>query len=226
MRYKRRALVGSAGIAATVLLHTLLVAVAVWGGGDYSPRPKLPDAVGAGANSGRPEDEIGERQILVMLTPNFQDEPSQPQPEALLLEPALPSMLQITGMDALPLPVVEIPGEGEATVEADLMANAHYAGLYESQVRARIERAWELAAASLKQLDFSCLVEISQQRDGRVREVVLAKCDESLEWQLSLVAAIQAASPLPAPPNPSAFVDRFSLAFESNALRSTHTARR
>jgi hypothetical protein len=49
---------------------------------------------------------------------------------------------------------------------------------------------------------------------------VLNKCEGSLSWQQSLVNAIQAASPLPAPPHPSAFVDRFSLVFHSSAVSS------
>lgn len=217
MRYTRRTLVGSAGIAATVLLHTLLVAVTVWGGGHPVPRPKLPDAVGAGANSGQPVGEMGERRIVVMLTPEIQNTAPPPELVPHLLEPSLPSILQITGSDALPIPpIIDIPGEEPEAEDAQLMARAKFAGIYESQTRARIARAWEALQKSPIS-DFSCLVEILQARDGRVREVVLVRCDDSLLLQQSLVDAIQAASPLPAPPHPSAFVERFSLEFHWNS---------
>ena len=88
MRRTRRALVGAAGIAATVLLHSLLLAVAVWGGDRFKLHLKQPDAIGAGANKGKPEGEPGERRILVMLTPEFAaPEPAIEPPPQLGIEP-------------------------------------------------------------------------------------------------------------------------------------------
>jgi hypothetical protein len=203
----------------------MLLSVAIWGGGHSPLRPRLPDAVGAGANKGRPEGEMGERRITVMLMPELMNVTPLPESEPKLPEPKLPSIVEITGLDALPLPpIIAIPGEEVESLDAQLMARANYAGVYESQVRARIERAWELLEQPTSDKGFKCLVEILQQLDGRVKEVVLAKCDESIMWQQSLVNAIQSASPLPAPPVPSAFVDRFSLLFDSVALEnSRHT---
>lgn len=219
MMSTRRTVVGLAGIGATVLLHSLLFAVAIWGDGDSLSNPKLPDAVGAGANAGSPEGELGERRITVMLTPDFREE-TVPEPAPLLVEFKLPTILEITGVSALPLPpIIDLPGEETEALDAQLMARAKYAGVYESQVRARIERAWELNLTSAPDGGFSCVVEILQQKDGRVREVVLVRCDDSVEWQQSLVDAIQSSSPLPAPPHPSAFVDRFTLEFDSAGTR-------
>lgn len=233
MRHRGRTAVGAAGIVATVLLHSLLLAVAVWGNGRFTLNSRLPDAVGSGANSGKPEGDVGERRIHVMLTPLFETAAPSFEPAPQLLEPQLHkvSMLQITGPDAIPLPpVVELPGEEVEEQEAQMMARARYAGMYESQVRARIERAWELPPAEpVAEPEFSCLVLITQHRDGRVKQVELVapKCQGPDEWQMSLVNAIQAASPLPAPPHPSAFVDRFSLVFHSSAVRrSSQTASR
>jgi hypothetical protein len=64
-------------------------------------------------------------------------------------------------------------------------------------------------------------VTIHQQPDGRVKtvDITLDKCNGSGEWQKSLSDAIFRASPLPAPPHPSAFVDSFSLMFHSAALQ-------
>ena len=223
MRRTRRTMVGLAGIAATVLLHSLLFAVAVWDGG-HQLHPRLPDAVGAGANSGEPEAEPGERRMTIMLSLGFDDATPPLEPPPQLTEPVMevPSVLAITGPDALPLPPVqiELPGEEAEAQDAQLMARAKFAGIYESQVRARIERAWVPPSQLAPDPEFSCLVQILQQRDGRVREValVLTQCNGSPDWQQSLVNAIQAASPLPAPPNPGVFVDRFALMFHSSAL--------
>lgn len=219
MKSTQRAFVGLAGMGATMLLHSLLFAIAVWGSGNSLLNPKFPDAVGAGANTGSPEGEIGERRITIMLTPELQ-EAATPGPVPLLPEFKAPTMLEIAAATALPLPpIIDLPGEEADALDAQLMARAKYAGVYESQVRARIERAWELNLMSTPEGEFSCLVEILQQRDGRVREVVLVRCDDSPQLQQSLVDAIQASSPLPAPPHPSAFVDRFSLEFDSTTTR-------
>lgn len=221
MRRGARTVVGFTGIAATIGLHSLLFAVVIWDGGRLLSNPRQPDATGGGANRGRQDGEPAERRMLVMLTPEF-DESPPPMPAPMLPEPIMqqPSIVEITAPDALPLPPLEIrePGEDAADQDAQLMARARFAGIYESQVRARIERAWESLQKPSAEKGFKCLVEILQQRDGRVREVVLAKCDESPDWQQSLVDAIQTASPLPAPPVPGAFVDRFSLTFDSSIL--------
>jgi hypothetical protein len=221
MRLTRRTVAGITGIAATVLLHSLFFVVAIWGGGNLLVHPLPPDAVGAGANTGADDGEVGERRMTVML--NLDSDAATPLlgPAPQLPEPVIqqPSILAITGPDAFPLPQIEIPGEAADGADSELMARAKFAGIYESQVRARIMRAWELPNEPAPEPDFSCLVQIRQQRDGRVREValVLDKCQGSPAWQQSLVDAIQVASPLPAPPHPSAFVDTFSLVFHSSA---------
>jgi len=207
-------------MAATILLHSLLFAVAVWG--DHRLHLKQPDAIGAGANKGKPEGEPGERRIIVMLTPEFAAPEPAIEPPPQLADPVIqpPSVLEITGADALPLPPIEvdIPSENAEAQEAELMARARFAGIYESQVRARIERAWSLPKEPAPDPEFSCLAQIHQQKDGRILEVdlVLSKCDGSPAWQQSLVNAIFTASPLPAPPHPSVFVDRFSLVLSAS----------
>jgi hypothetical protein len=225
MRRTRQTVAGAVAIVATLLLHTMLLSVAIWGGGHSLIRPKLPDAVGSGANKGQPDGEMGERRITVMLMPRLMEVTSLAESEPKLPEPKLPSIVEITGLDALPLPpIIDMPGEEVEAPDAQLMARANYAGMYESQVRYRIERAWELSEQPTMDKGFKCLVEILQQRDGRVKEVVLAKCDDSIIWRQSLVNAIQSASPLPAPPIPGAFVDRFSILFDSNALEKSRHA--
>jgi len=102
-------------------------------------------------------------------------------------------------------------------------------GSYTSQIDARIERAWRKprspiapptkdAQGHIHHKDvFTCRARISQDRDGSVTEVELMQCDGSPEWQMSLVNAIQRASPLPSPPSPTVFTNVLTLSFEGRA---------
>jgi hypothetical protein len=66
--------------------------------------------------------------------------------------------------------------------------------------------------------DFACRIQIQQNERGEVGEVTLQKCSEAIPWQLSLVRAIESASPLPAPPDPRIFTKAFELAFHAIPL--------
>src|SRR5262245_26075496 len=114
MKRTRRTVAGLAGIGATVLLHSLLIAVAAWGGGSPA-RPRFTHAFGASANAGEADAEPGERRMVVMLTPEFEAATPPLEPPPLLPEPQMrqPSVLAITGPDALPLPPFETEPEGE-----------------------------------------------------------------------------------------------------------------
>ena len=84
------------------------------------------------------------------------------------------------------------------------------------QIKARIERAWDYPAnSSLK--SFQCTVQIKQNRKGEVQEVTMTQCINDPAWQLSLAKAIQAASPLSAPPNEKVFTEVITLTFDANA---------
>ena len=52
---------------------------------------------------------------------------------------------------------------------------------------------------------------VLQDADGKVLEIMLIECDDGIDWQQSLVAAIQQASPLPAPPHPAVFTSALML---------------
>jgi hypothetical protein len=214
------------GVVATVLLHSLLFAVAIWGD-DITQVARLPDATGAGANSGRPEGDSNERMILIRLSPDIASPNPEPAMTAQLTEPLQKvAMLQVTGPDTIAPPPLEFDEEGEATEasDADLAARTKMAGLYESQIRARIERAWTAAPAEPNVPAYSCRVKIRQQRDGRIDDVSLENCEGSYAWLDSLVTAIYSASPLPGPPHPSVFVDSFSLMFRSEAVQQSSQA--
>jgi hypothetical protein len=121
--------------------------------------------------------------------------------------------------------------EATSTITADGAERALLFGRYVSQINARIERAWVRPHASPGVPDpwgrargrpgaaaaarFDCRVEIDQSGSGRVLEVTLVRCDSNPRWQESLVQAIDAASPLPAPPNPSVFARSLVLDFTS-----------
>ena len=115
-------------------------------------------------------------------------------------------------------------------------------GRYVNQIVARVERAWtrpDTAPSGMANwsapkpsrmtsrsttpvhpaapLLFKCRVQILQSRAGQVLEVTLLDCGSSPEWQQSLVNAIDAASPLPAPADASVFAPSLILNFTSTA---------
>jgi hypothetical protein len=218
MNPTKRTTAGLLGVAATLLLHVLLVTVAVWGTGARRIA-RLPDAVGAGANAGDADGSATARRITIQLLPEITTPAPQPADAPLLAAPQQPSMLQVTGPDALPLPPLHFEHEGEPTAasDADLIARTRLAGLYESQIRARIERAWDQPSERITAAFYACRVKVRQQPNGIVVEVTLEACEGSFQWLDSLVQAIYAASPLPGPPHPSVFSESFSMQFRSAA---------
>jgi hypothetical protein len=86
-------------------------------------------------------------------------------------------------------------------------------GRYVGQITARIQRAWIMPRTPIASDLFACRVRIVQDRDGRVMEIELARCNGDVRWQTSLVAGIQSASPLPAPPDPDVFSRTLTLEF-------------
>ena len=62
-----RTAVGLLGAAGTLLLHSLFFAVAMWGEGGVQRFPDRPDAIGAGANRGKPDGDAVERRMIVRL---------------------------------------------------------------------------------------------------------------------------------------------------------------
>lgn len=224
MKNAARTAVGLAGLLVVALLHSLLFAAAMWGDGIQKRLPDRPEAIGTGANSGRPEGESTERRMIVRLIMDLEANRNPTDEPAQLLDEALNSpKVQITGLDTLPLPplLVQEDGDPVASSDAEMMARAKLVGVYENQIRARIERAWTLPEQSPNLPGFSCRALIRQGADGRIREVELPYdgCEGSPQMRQSLISAIFAASPLPAPPHPGVFADSFSLVFRSEDVR-------
>lgn len=131
-----------------------------------------------------------------------------------------------------------------STTAVDGPERAKLFGRYVNQIVARIERGWTRPntaptgtifwgkpapnqSASRSPAGqpgppplFNCRVQILQSRAGEVLEVRLLDCDSSPEWQQSLVNAIDAASPLPAPAEASVFARSLTLNFTSAASLS------
>jgi len=204
------------GVAATVLLHSLLIVAAVWGDSASDPAPRE-DAVGSGANMGSADGVSEERLILIQLQPDQIADVRPPSDLPVLAELPPPlSMLQIAGPDALPLEPLDSGVEPSLQPsEAELIARVQLQGMYEGQIRARIERAWSRPRDEIEGQKFSCRVLIHQDPKGAIGEIELQQCNGSERWQRSLTDAIFASSPLPAPPHPKVFVDAFSLRFEA-----------
>lgn len=108
--------------------------------------------------------------------------------------------------------------EETATASAEPAGDAAQAALrgkYTGQVAARIERAWTYPRSVENETNFACQVRIEQDRDGNVLSTELLRCDDDTSWQLSLVHAIERASPLTAPPDPSVFSKQLVLSFSA-----------
>lgn len=110
-------------------------------------------------------------------------------------------------------------------------------GRYVNQISARIEEGWtrpRVAPGAMwgakprkhsSRATFRCRVRIDQSRAGKVLEVTLVACDSSPQWQVSLVKAIDAASPLPSPPSSAVFERSLVLNFKSPVRPSGSSGR-
>jgi hypothetical protein len=121
---------------------------------------------------------------------------TQPSKEAALL----------TSLDTVQMPTLSGSADGNdanalaAEAAGNEAGHAMLFGRYMGQVKARIERAWEYPLDS-SAAAFDCKVQIKQNRQSQVQEVTLQRCGDDPAWQLSVVQAIQRASPLSAPPD-------------------------
>jgi hypothetical protein len=196
-RHSGRGLGPWVGAILSALLHALILQGVLLGGGKSVPvEPQTPSA------GGTPGGDAA-------MTVEFF---SEPPPEAL----SVASAPQLTKV-----PVSQVDPPDDLVVENDSASasedpgDSALFGRYMGQVSARIERAWLRPRTPLGDSLFSCQVRIEQDAAGSVREITLVHCNGSARWQLSLVQAIQTASPLPAPPDPAVFKRTFSLRFES-----------
>jgi membrane protein involved in colicin uptake len=120
----------------------------------------------------------------------------------------------VVGAADKPPSLEDIDESATATQEADGDGGeaAMLFGRYMGQIKARIERAWEYAGSPSRRRS-QCRVQIRQSAKGDVQDIAVQRCELDPEGQLSLVRAIQAASPLSAPPSEKVFTEVVTLTF-------------
>jgi hypothetical protein len=206
------------GGAASVMLHVLLLAPVLWGATGHVKQH--PDDQGGGPGASNDE-------AAMMVT--FIDEPndvaskpgSPPETTASLL--AAPNRFLLPVVPALEIPMPTVVALSDSDADEDTViqpsgsdpGRAVMFGRYVGQISARIERAWMRPRTPIESGRFTCSARIVQDKAGVVQEVELRNCNGDGRWQVSLARAIQSASPLPAPANPSVFSKTLTLEFSS-----------
>lgn len=216
-RQARRSAITVLGALASLLLHLLLLAPVLLGAAAQKNRLPTRD-MGASATL---SDDPSMTLVFVEESASGAVQTRQADqvdsilsaPNALLAPVALPDV----SLARLVSPS-DSQGDDEGTGEVDTSdpGRALLLGRYVGQIDARIQRAWikprtPIAASGL----FACRVRIVQDHGGLVQEIELVSCNGDASWQMSLVHAIQSASPLPAPPDPRVFSTHLTLEFMS-----------
>lgn len=200
-------------------MHALLFGSAFFG---FAPRHvKTPLTEGAAQVAG--ETTAGES-LTMLVIPNETtiSSPEEP-PEFIAATTAAaertletPTLISSEAMRE-PQPMIDGVDDGDdaAPKIGDQTGLAMLFGRYMGQIKARIERAWEYPVHRSR-ADFSCRVRIKQDKRGNVEEVTLQRCSSDPAWQVSLVQAIQQASPLSAPPDEKVFTPLVTLTFDAD----------
>jgi hypothetical protein len=132
-----------------------------------------------------------------------------------LLEPVSPVPTEPELRLAVELPRLELDPPEALNVELEpeeASPQERLQGMYLGQVRARIERAWQAAAAAGSPRSLStCGVTLTQTPTGTVLEVAFDDCPADVATQSRLEQIIRGASPLPAAPSAVAFSPEISL---------------
>ena len=210
------------GASVSLLLHALLVASVLWEAG--APHAQQPDPRLNGSARAQGAEEPTMQWIVLAMDPG----------STAAVQPNVPPELNPVAPVSLQAELAHVAAE----LDADLVDNATagtsssavdsasdgaalvaMAGRYIGQINARIERAWMRPRTSIGAPTFSCRVRIDQDRAGNVLEITLERCNGDARWQLSLVRAIESASPLPAPPDPAVFAPIVHMSFQAGAYR-------
>ena len=196
-------------------LHTLLLVPLMWGPGLH--RAQLPNSQGASASHTRP-NEVESMLVVFINEPQTVGAADAPEPPTSVSDSPV---RKITAPDFSRFVRIDTRLDNPA-LEADGDENGHALmyGRYMAQVSARIQRAWIRPRSPVEGGSFTCRVRIAQSMSGAVQEVTLQQCNRDLRWQSSLVQAIQSASPLPAPPDPSVFSNLLSMELDSDEFHT------
>lgn len=214
----RRMGISVSGALLTIFLHALLFSPFLLGTQGRKPQPPLTEGAAASATNEQATEFISTLMILSNPSISIPQEQADSAFDVVIqaVEKNLNEMPPVAELAQISQPEV-LGSEASATDDSrnvdalgdDAGRSAMY-GIYMTQVKARIERAWEYP--NQNSIDgFDCRVQIRQDNRGNVQEVTLQHCEDDPIWQMSLVRAIQHASPLSAPPNASVFSDLITL---------------
>lgn len=197
-----RTLASCLSALASIALHALFVAPALWGSG---VPPQFPERKSAGDTA---------LQWIVLEASSAARTDTPPTPSA-------PALVAVGLPDASSAPSWSPPTSG-APKDKDLQPEDQSSlgvmyGRYVGQIQARIDRAWLRPRTAIGDPIFRCQVQIDQDHEGKVGAVTLADCNGDDRWKLSLVRAIERASPLPSPPTSAVFTRHILLEFRAIA---------
>jgi hypothetical protein len=206
------------GTLASLLLHALLLTSLFLGGNRHHNR--TPNSQNSSSNSNSNEDPA--------MTLVFVEEPDSGAARDRQAD-YVTSLLAFPSPLLAPVAVPDIPlatpmgqsdpreNEEATVVQANTSdpGRSKMFGRYVGQIDARIQRAWIRPRTAIDSGSFACRARITQDRSGSVQEIELVRCNGNAAWQVSLVHAIQSASPLPAPPDPKVFSRVVTLDFTS-----------
>jgi hypothetical protein len=202
---------GSA-LLATLLVHFLAGSALLYGFGGVWVANAVPNRSLAMTPQGGQGGVMTTLLLLVDEPPTAQNSTNElpliPEPENLILmpkpKPTLPELESEVSAS-------EHPSQVASTATDDAIPKTPQ-GIYLTQIRARIERS--LASMEVKRVSVGrCEVSIQQSSDGKVTAVEFLSCLSADSWKQALAQAIRYASPLPAPPDQSVFMDKVVMEF-------------
>jgi CHASE2 domain-containing sensor protein len=199
-----RIVVISVGAIGSILLHVALIEATVWGHRQHAPRNFKPPLMNLSPSQ---SEDITLQMVLI-----DGDAIADPGTAPPSIDTFAPKLSRIKKPD---FPAVAVNLERDLPEPDATDAGAQQLKQYFGQILARIDRAWMRPSIPVGAKRFNCEARIEQDPAGNVVEVLLEQCNGTPEWQVSLVHAIQSASPLPAPPDPALFMRAIHMSFRA-----------
>jgi hypothetical protein len=203
----------------SIALHVALVGSMVWGAG-AEKNPSHPHGIGALDEEVPETADDGALQVFLFEEPSSAASSAERRQDSKSANsfrlPAIP-LVQLDEPSVVIATSSSDDDSSSPNSSADTATRSAMYGRYLGQISARISRAWLRPRSAIGAPMFSCRVRIDQDGRGNVQNVTLEDCNGDQRWQLSLVQAIESASPLPAPPDPSVFTRIVHANFEGRA---------
>ena len=210
----------SAAALFTIALHTLLLGTLILG--SAARKHQSPMTEGASAQNSDATEFISQLILIKEHSITTRDTPLDA--DYAVSTPTAPEPVPSPDFAILStMPQVEVVDTDDGAADnaknavsaGDTEGRAMLFGRYMGQIKARIERAWNYPT-NKSLTSFRCMAQIKQSKQGEVQEVTFQQCNNDPAWQLSLAKAIQAASPLSAPPDESVFSEIITLSFSAD----------